>query len=129
MVALAWLQTAPLPAAWVAALSPNTAAAQAAAAWMTLSLDIYQSRYMASLSFVYFSAFGIALLTVRSAERLDRLAQVLVWSGVMQAALAAVLLSLKAEYRIFYVNISHHDAIGSFVNRNHLAGYLCMTLA
>ena len=128
MVALAWLQTAPLPAAWVAALSPNTAAAQAAAAWMTLSLDIYQSRYMASLSFVYFSAFGIALLTVRSAERLDRLAQVLVWSGVMQAALAAVLLSLKAEYRIFYVNISHHDAIGSFVNRNHLAGYLCMTL-
>ncbi|MEI6734319.1 MAG: O-antigen ligase family protein [Comamonadaceae bacterium] len=127
--ALAWLQTAPLPAPWVAALSPKAALAQIPAQWMTLSLDVYQSRYMASLSFVYLSVFGVALLTVRSAERLDRLAQVLVWSGVMQAALAAVLLSLKAEYRIFYVNIAHHDAVGSFVNRNHLAGYLCMTLS
>lgn len=129
MAALAWLQTAPLPAAWIAAISPKAAAAQMPAEWMTLSLDVYQSRYMASLSFVYLSVFGIALLTVRNAARLDRLALVLVWSGVMQAALAAVLLSLKAEYRIFYVNISHHDAIGSFVNRNHLAGYLCMTLS
>ena len=118
-VALAWLQTAPLPAPWVAALSPNAALAQIPAQWMTLSLDVYQSRYMASLSFVYLGVFGIVLLTVRNSERLDRLAQVLVWSGVTQAALAAVLLSLKAEYRIFYVDISHHDAIGSFVNRNH----------
>lgn len=129
MVALAWLQTAALPAAWVQVLSPYAAVAQAPAALMTLSLDVHQSQYMASLSFVYLTVFLVAVLTVRQAHRLDRLAQVLVWSGVLQAVLAAVLLSVKAEYRIFYVTITHNDAIGSFVNRNHLAGYLCMTLS
>lgn len=129
MVALAWLQTVPLPAGWITAISPNAAAAQAPAAWITLSLDVYQSRFMASLSFVYLTAFLVAVLTVRQAQRLDHLAQVLVWSGVLQAVLAAVLFSIQAEYRIFFVTVSHHDAIGSFVNRNHLAGYLCMTLS
>jgi len=47
----------------------------------------------------------------------------------MQAVLAAVLLSIKANYRIFYISITHQDAVGTFVNRNHLAGYLCMTLS
>ena len=129
MVGLAWLQTAELPAHWVAVISPKAAQAQSPAQWMTLSLDVYQSRFMASLSFVYFAVLLVTVLTVRTAQRLDRLAQVLVWSGVLQAVLAAILLSFKAEYRIFFVNISHHDAIGSFVNRNHLAGYLCMTLS
>lgn len=129
MVSLSWLQTLPLPPNWVAALSPQAAAAQAGADAMTLSIDVYQSRVMASLSFVYFGAFLLAALTVRQASRLDILAQTLVWSGVAQAVLAVVLLSIKADYQIFFVHLSHHDAIGSFVNRNHLAGYLCMTLS
>lgn len=129
MLLLAWLQNLPLPPSWVTAISPNAAAAQAGAPSMTLSLDIHQSRIMASLSFVYFAAFLLAALTVRQASRLDMLARTLVWSGVAQAVLAVVLLSIKADYRIFYVQLAHHDAIGSFVNRNHLAGYLCMTLS
>ena len=63
MVMLTWLQTLPLPAAWVSAISPMAATVQAPAAMMTLSLDVYQSRYMASLSFVYLAVFLLAVLT------------------------------------------------------------------
>lgn len=129
MVTLSWLQTCYLPAAWVSALSPMAASAQAPAAWMTLSLDVFQSRVMATLSFVYFSVFLVTVLAVREAPRLDRLAQVLVWSGVLQAVLGAVLFSFKAEYRIFFSAISHSRMIGTFINQNHLAGYLCMCLS
>ena len=129
MLLLAWLQNLPLPPNWVAAISPNAAAAQAGAPSMTLSLDIHQSRIMASLSFVYFAAFLLAALTVRQASRLDLLARTLVWSGVAQAVLAVVLLSIKADYRIFFDHLTHGQAKGSFVYHNHLAGYLCMTLS
>ena len=129
MVALAWLQTLELPAGWISVLSPHAAGVQSPAEWMTLSLDVYQSRYMASLSFTYFSIFLIAVLTVRQSQRLSRLAQVLVWSGVVQAVLGVVLFSVKAEYRIFYVTVSHARMIGSYVYHNSLAGYLCMTLS
>jgi O-antigen ligase len=96
---------------------------------MTLSLDVYQSRFMATLSFVYFAVFLVSILTVRRSSRLDTLAQTLVWSGVLQAVIAAVMWSMHANYQIFYVPISHNDAIGSFVNRNHFAGYMCMCLS
>ena len=129
MVLLSWLQTCELPAAWVGALSPVAALAQAPAAWMSLSLDVFQSRAMAALSFVYFSVFVVALLAVRNAQRLDQLAQLLVWSGVLQAVLGAVLFSVHAQYRIFFTQVSHGDMVGTFVNRNHLAGYLCMSLS
>src|SRR5665811_859047 len=111
MVTLSWLQTLDLPAAWVQALSPMAASAQAPAAWMTLSLDVFQSRLMATLSFVYFSVFLVAVLAVRDAQRLDRLAQVLVWSGVLQAMLGAVLYSPEADYRIFFSAVSQSDLV------------------
>jgi len=129
MVLLCWLQTCYLPATWVAALSPMAALAQAPAQWMTLSLDVFQSRTMATLSFVYLAVFTVAVLAVRDAPRLDRLAQVLVWSGVLQAVLGAVLFSLKAEYQIFFSSVSHTRMIGTFVYHNSLAGYLCMCLS
>jgi O-antigen ligase len=129
MVTLAWLQTIWLPAAWVHALSPNSAAAQMPAEWMALSLDVFQTRVMAALSFVYCVIFLVTVMTVRNGPRLERLAQVFVWSGVLQAVLGAVLLSVKAEYSIFFVSVSHERLVGSFINPNHMAGYLCMCLS
>lgn len=129
MVFLTWLQTVPLPASWVGVISPVAAQAQEPADWMTLSLDVFQSRTMAGLSFAYFAAFIVTLVTVRDAQRLDRLAQVLVWSGVLQAVVGVVLYSIKAQYTIFHVAVLHYDLIGTFVNRNHAAGYLNMCLS
>ena len=129
MVLLAWLQTVWLPAAWVQVLSPNAAAAQMPSEWMTLSVDVYQSRTMAALCFVYGAVFLVTVMVVRDGPRLERLALVLVWSGVLQALLGVVLYSIKAQYTIFFNDVSHGDVIGSFVNRNHMAGYLCMCLS
>jgi O-antigen ligase len=129
MVLLTWAQTVALPAAWIEVLSPMAAAAQAPAPWMSLSLDVFQTRIMASLSFILFTIFLVAVLAVRDAQRLDRLAQVLVWSGVLQVVLGVVLLSMQANYQLFFVKLAHVQMIGSFVNRNHLAGYLCMVLS
>jgi O-antigen ligase len=126
---LAWAQTLPLPVAVVAWLSPAAAAGQQDAAVASLSLDVYQSQRMAALACLYGTVFGLAVLTVRSAARLERLALVLVWSGVAQAVLGAVLFSVGARYRIFHVEVNHARLIGSFVYHNSAAGYLVMCLS
>ena len=129
MVLLAWLQTLPLPAALVQAISPAAARAQPDLTSMTLSLDVFQSRVMAALSFVYFGAFLLTVLTVRSNHRADLMARVLVGSAVAQAVLGAVLFSIKANYQIFFVELAHDRMLGTYVYHNSAAGYLCMCLA
>ena len=128
-VALSWFQVVPLPGAWVKALSPMAFVAQVGLESMTLSVDVFQSQIMAGLSFTYLCVFLLVVLCVRNAGRLDTVAQVLVWSGVLQAALGAVLFSVQAQYRIFFVDVSHTRMIGSYVYHNSLAGYLCMSLS
>ena len=129
MTLLALLQTLALPVALVSALSPEAANVQQGMAQMYLSLDVYQSRRMAALCFVYLGAFLLTVLAVRSAGRQERLARLLVWSGVFQAVLGAVLFSFGARYRIFYFDIAHTRVIGSFVYHNSAAGYLVMCLS
>lgn len=135
MVLFTWAQTLPMPAAWVHAISPMAAQMQQQAqlqvplAWMTLSLDVFQTHISAVLAFTYWCVFVVALLVVRTPQRLERMALVLVVSGVLQAVLGAVLFSLKAEYRIFFSNVSHTRMIGTFVYHNSMAGYTCMCLS
>jgi len=134
-VACSFLQITPLPPSWVALLSPNSFQVQqaadlgAAGAPMYLSLEVYQSRIMASLSCAYFFTFVLVLLLVRDTSRLDRLAQVLVWSGLLQAVAGVLLFSVDAHYRLFFYELQHDNVLGTFVNRNHFAGYMEMTLA
>lgn len=134
-VGFSFLQVMPMPAGWLAVLSPNSLKIQQAAGLTTtgfplhLSLDVYQSRIMASLSFAYFLVFVLVLFLVRDAKRLDRFAQVLVWSGLFQAMSGIFLFSLGAHYRLFFSELIHDNVIGTFVNRNHFAGYMEMTLA
>ncbi len=129
MVLWSWLQNVSMPTSWLQVLSPMAAAAQLPAEHGTLSIDIFQSRTMASLAFAYFAIFVVVLLTVRDTVRLGQLAQALVFSGVLQAVLGAVLFSIQAKYQIFFVPVSHSRMIGSFVYHNSLAGYLCMCLS
>ena len=130
MVGLAWLQNIPMPADWVELISPVAAAAQGGAERsMTFSVDVFQSQYMAALAFAYLCVFLVAVLCVRTGSRLDTLAQVLVWSGVLQAVVGAVLFSVKAEYRLFFVDFVHVRMIGTYTYHNSLAGYLCMCLS
>lgn len=129
MAALAWLQVLPLPREWVHMVSPVAAYAQEGAERVTLSVDVFQSQIMAGLSFTYLCVFLVAALCVRTPHRLDMLAQVLVWSGVLQAVLGAILFSMQAKYSIFFVDILHDRMKGTFVYHNSTAGYLCMCLS
>lgn len=127
--ALLWFQTLPLPESWLAVLSPEALRVQQGVTVPRLTLDLYQTRLFASLSFVYFACFLVAILTVRDRRRLDRLALILVASGVFQAVLGVLLYSLGADYRLFYSQVTHAIPIGTYINRNHFAGYLVMCLS
>ncbi|MCX7175715.1 MAG: O-antigen ligase family protein [Proteobacteria bacterium] len=127
---LTWVQTLPLPEAWLSVLSPETLRVERGISPARLSLDVYQTRLFTSLSFVYFTCFLVAVLTIRNPRRLDRMAQTLVGSGVFQAVLGVFLFSSGATYRLFYSQVVHVNVIGTFINRNHFAGYmeLCLSI-
>lgn len=74
--------------------------------------------------------FVNVLLLARTPRRIWWLSLVLVCSGGLQAVLAIYWLAVGAQYQFMFEDIRHGtQAIGTFVNRNHLAGYLYLTLA
>lgn len=131
-VLISILQVLPLPDTLIASLSPEAHQVQMLAGLqgaMHLSLDVYQSRIMLALSTSYFMVFLMCLLIVRDGKRINTLVTTLVLSGLFQAMLGIILFSFGAHYRIFFNEILHENVIGTFVNRNHFAGYMEMTLA
>lgn len=130
IVTLSWFQVIPLPSAVLEAISPKAAEMHLPGPSATVSLDLFQTHVAASLSFAYFSVFLVSLLTVRNASRLDLLARTLVFSALAQVVIGSVLFSLKADYRLFYVQLRHGERLmGTYVYFNALAGYLCMCLS
>jgi hypothetical protein len=132
---LAWLalQIFPLPAALVQAISPTRAqlaAPGAAGAMQTLSIDAYASAGFLLKSCAYVAAFCLTLALTRSRERLQTMAIVIVAAGTVQALLASLMHLAAWNFEVFFTKLSHvGNAHGTFVNRNHLAGYLEICLA
>ncbi|MFM6986515.1 MAG: O-antigen ligase family protein [Hydrogenophaga sp.] len=132
-----WLQTVPLPPPVLRALSPQAWAAHAAAAQAlgqplqaaTLSVEPAITRVQAAWSLCLWTVFALVVLVLRNRHRLDRLAFWLVVAALLQALLALLLWSAQARYTLLYTELTHHVAQGSFVNRNHLAGYLVLNLS
>jgi putative inorganic carbon (HCO3(-)) transporter len=83
-------------------------------------------------SLAYALLFLCALQLLSSPQRLERAAHVIVLSGVIQAVYA-VLVSLGGPafdlLGLKLISPFKDATTGTFVNRNHLAGYLEMTLA
>ncbi|BAN68617.1 O-antigen ligase family protein [endosymbiont of unidentified scaly snail isolate Monju] len=74
--------------------------------------------------------FVLTLALVNSRARLRRLMWVLVFSGAFQAVYGSLMVMSGLEWGFFF----HKDtgqgvATGTFINRNHLAGYLELCLA
>ena len=129
-VLVPWVQWMPMPAGLLGGVSPETLlVAQGVAETLRLSLDPMQTQLYAALSFAYWSVFVVALVVVRDARRLDRLALVIVASGVLQALLGAVLFSTGATYRLFFSDLIHDRIKGAFVYHNHMAGYMEICLS
>lgn len=90
----------------------------------------HQTRQYLLRTLVYASVFANVLLLARTPRRIWLLCIVLVASGGLQALLAIYWLAVGAQYQFMFEDIRHGtQAIGTFVNRNHLAGYLYLTLA
>jgi O-antigen ligase len=127
----------PLPAAWVQALSPEAYRVHAMAGIagvptdrMTLSLDTYATQEMVLKTLAYTALFWLVLVLANNRDRVKRLAQALVYGAVLQSTYAVLMHLADVNDEHFGTMINHGaSASGTFVNRNHLAGYLEMTLA
>jgi putative inorganic carbon (hco3(-)) transporter len=130
-------QIAPLPFDWVERLSPEAANLQLAAGKLrfgsgsvTLSLDPSGSGayFLKHLSYVLL--FAMTLLLVSDRGRVEKLAYVLVFSGLFQALFGSLMTVSGIEYGFFRTKTTGVDnATGTYINPNHLAGYLEMCLA
>lgn len=132
-LALHWT---PLPPELVRALSPQAAAMHALAApyaqstWITLSIDPNASFVFWLKSCAWAIAFFLTLALANTRERARLIALVLVLSGLAQAVYGGLMHLSGSDLEIFGAKIPHGaQASGGFVNRNHLAGFLEITLA
>jgi len=121
-----WLQLLPLPLELLRMLSPEAARWHAAAAWPVaasaapLTLDQYGTLHGALKSAAYVAFFALSLALLDRRGRIAAAAYTLVVSGFAQAMYGG-LSALASDPGA----VAH----GSFVNRNHFAGYLEMCLS
>jgi len=113
----------------LAGMLPGVDAASAAAHWPYVSVDIHQSKVFLLQSLTYAGIFALVGMVVRSEQRLRVLLYAIVMSGLIQAFLAIFLSSTNAVTKLFYFELTHSDAKGSFANRNNLAAYLELCLS
>ncbi|HDN27563.1 MAG TPA: O-antigen ligase domain-containing protein [Thioploca sp.] len=130
-------QCFPLPYLLVEFLSPEAAHLQTLVttegshpATATLSVDSHATTVSLLKSISYVLLFVLTLLLVKRRKRLRWLAYTLVFSGLFQAVYGSLMTLSGMEYGFFHEKIYYTEvATGTFVNRNHLAGYLEMCLA
>ena len=120
-----WMQMLPLPMVWLSAISPEAAQAYATAAYpdvpayAPLTLDRLGGLHGALKSTAYVMFFALTLALLDSRRRIKIAAYTLVVSGLFQAMYGGInALEVGGEW-----------AHGTYVNRNHFAGYLEMCLA
>jgi len=132
------LHLAPLPIGWLQVLSPAAADLHrlgahyddGGGAYATLSVEPHASATFWLKSSAYAMAFFLALALCRTHGRVKFLGYAIVLSGLVQAVYGGIAHLTGFELTIFGAKISHAArASGGFVNANHLAGFLEMTLA
>ena len=133
------LQFTPLPAEWVRLLSPKGHEAHAIAATvlghplsetLTISVDPHATRDFWFKSLAYGCMFCLTLLLADTRRRLELLLRTLVVCGTLQALYASVMVLSGLEYAFLIKKYAGQGtATGTFINRNHLAGYLNLCLA
>jgi putative inorganic carbon (HCO3(-)) transporter len=133
------LQCIPLPPEFIQLLSPKAHAIRSAAAmalgtdvgaWQTLSLDPHASLIYWLKSLGYVCVFILVLILVNTRTRLERLLQTIVFSGTLQALYGSFMVLSGIEYGFFNPKTSNQGvSTGTFVNRNHFAGYINLCLA
>ena len=95
-----------------------------------ISIDLFQTRKYLLTTLVYAGAWLLVVLSVTTQARAARLLGTLVAAGVMQATVAVLLYAGGAKYEFLFAAFDQGGRVtGTFVNPNHLAGYLELCLA
>ncbi|HWO99585.1 MAG TPA: O-antigen ligase family protein [Methylococcus sp.] len=135
-VAWAFGQTIPIPVDWLVGLSSRVGRIYAEARAIdpdlvgALSINSYRTRLAAYTGLAYLLLFALVLLLARTRQRVRWLAYAVVASGVFQACYGSFMTLTGLEYGFLVEkDVNRGVATGTFVNRNHLAGYLEMSLA
>jgi O-antigen ligase len=115
---------------------PALAALVAAQCWVALQLGLgitvapESTRLALLLGVALVAAFVLVLLLVDSRPRILTIAYVMVGCGVFQAFFAGVAMMSDLQQLSFLdKEFNRGSASGTFINRNHLAGFLEMNLA
>ncbi|MHC4429435.1 MAG: O-antigen ligase family protein, partial [Planctomycetota bacterium] len=138
VAAIGVLQLIPLPAAWIRLLAGPTAAArealrgtlpEAAARAAPLSLSPSDTLDAVLRLFAYLLIGLTALVVLRERRHLQQAALVIVVSGSFQALYGSFEYLSGRQHIFGYVKKYYlAEATGTFINRNHYAAYLAMTL-
>jgi len=124
------LQILELPRPLVEWLSPQAYAWHVQEGWLSLSLDRQYTKYYLLRGCAFTAGFFLTLALVNTHDRVKTLLQVLVFSGTLQAAYGAFMVLSGLELGFFVEKyVGQGVATGTFVNRNHYAGYLVMCLS
>jgi O-antigen ligase len=124
------VQILELPRPLVEWLSPQAYAWHVKEGWLSLSLDPEHTRYYLLRGCAFTAGFFLTLALVNTHARVKTLLQVLVFSGTCQAAYGAFMVLSGLELGFFVEKyVGQGVATGTFVNRNHYAGYLVMCLS
>ena len=131
-----FVQILPLPSFLVKLLSPNAhsfrdtfSAGGANPAFMSLSLIAPHTIRDGLELLAYFLLGFLIIKTVTRQKQINRLFYVLVAMGVFQALYGFIELYNSNPRLLFYKKEHYLDALtGTFVNRNHLSGYLEMVI-
>ena len=100
------------------------------AAGSPLSIEPFATQQYLFLTLVYLGAWMLVLLTVTTPARAAQLLMAIAATGVMQAAVAVMLQYSNARYLFFFEDFDQRGrATGTFVNPDHLAGYMELCLA
>src|SRR5207248_2097676 len=136
-IALQALHIAPLPREVVGFLSPTAERMQALVeeigirrdAW-TLSVDPHASRVSFLKTVAYVAIFFLTVQLLNRRSRVLLFGRVIVYAAVALAAYAVLMHLANVTQDYFGSKIFHgSSASGTYVNRNHFAGFLEMTLA
>ena len=92
--------------------------------------DAFQTRIYLLTSLALLAAFALAVACVNTPRRVTLLLGTLVGAGVLQALIAVALASTGATYQFMFAEFDQRGrATGTFVNPDHLAGYLELCLS
>jgi O-antigen ligase/tetratricopeptide (TPR) repeat protein len=129
---LAWgvLQLIPLPAAFVAFLSPEAARLWAAVSGTPrLSLYPFMTLDALLLGFAFLLYYRIALHNLRDRRQIHRVVLGILALGLFESLYGLVQLAGERNTILWWENpFSGNMVTGTFINRNHLAGFLSMAI-